>query len=279
MRWFDDYNEGRSYSEKVKPFGFVLRFSTPALIDLTKYNRKKVILDPDVKPVSPYHKKIALAAKDAFDRKTREQIDTNDLESYEQALAQYHLHPEDKFLNGDYLDRGTTQRRHVFATEIQYIGKESNKWEEQFYFGFDPEEEIRYGARPATRKSIARAVRKIVDTFGLRATAKKIGISRGKLSKLLENGFSGCQQEFLQRILGIVGRINSRLDQEKREISELLRLARREICKIGITEFARRLDMDPANLSKMIEGKRAFSALACGRLQDYFGSKSPARKG
>jgi len=56
------------------------------------------------------------------------------------SLAQYHLHPEDKFLNGDFLDRGTTIRRHVRVTEIEYIGKESNKWEDHYYFGFDPED-------------------------------------------------------------------------------------------------------------------------------------------
>ena len=25
-------------------------------------------------------------------------------------------------------------------TEIEYIGKESNKWEDHYYFGFDPED-------------------------------------------------------------------------------------------------------------------------------------------
>jgi hypothetical protein len=38
---------------------------------------------------------------------------------YREALAQFHLHPEDKFENGDYLDRGRTERRHVIATSIQ----------------------------------------------------------------------------------------------------------------------------------------------------------------
>ena len=63
-----------------------------------------------------------------------------------------------------------------------------------------------------------------------------------------------------------VGRIKPRLDKDNRHASELLRLAKLEARKIGITEFASRLHIDPANLSKMIEGKRALSASVHGRL-------------
>jgi hypothetical protein len=60
--------------------------------------------------------------------------------TYAQALAQYHLRPESKFLNGDYCDRGRTDRRHVIAAQIVHIGKESNKWEEQYFGGDDDDE-------------------------------------------------------------------------------------------------------------------------------------------
>jgi len=56
-----------------------------------------------------------------------------------QALLRYHLHPEAKFLGGDYTHRGLTRRRHIQVTEIQRIGKEANRWEEQFHLGADPE--------------------------------------------------------------------------------------------------------------------------------------------
>jgi hypothetical protein len=52
-------------------------------------------------------------------------------------LAQYHLCPEAKFLNGDFCDRGLTERRHVIATQLVHIGKEANKWEEQHFLGED----------------------------------------------------------------------------------------------------------------------------------------------
>lgn len=40
---------------------------------------------------------------------------------------QYHLSPEDKFTNGQFLDRGRTERRHVVATGFAWIGKEANR--------------------------------------------------------------------------------------------------------------------------------------------------------
>jgi hypothetical protein len=57
------------------------------------------------------------------------------LKTYAQALAQYHLRPEAKFENGDYFDSGPTRCRHLQATQINYIGKEANRWEEQFFLG------------------------------------------------------------------------------------------------------------------------------------------------
>ena len=55
--------------------------------------------------------------------------------TYAEALAQYHFRPEAKFLNGDYWTAGVTERRHVVATQIVHIGKEANKWEEQYFLG------------------------------------------------------------------------------------------------------------------------------------------------
>jgi hypothetical protein len=53
-------------------------------------------------------------------------VGASELLTYAEALAQYHLRPESKFLNGDFSDRGRTERRHVIATQIVHIGKEAN---------------------------------------------------------------------------------------------------------------------------------------------------------
>jgi hypothetical protein len=57
-----------------------------------------------------------------------------------------------KFENGDYLDSGPTSRRHVQATQINYIGKEANRWEEHFFLGMDEEAAIEYVIRILRRR-------------------------------------------------------------------------------------------------------------------------------
>jgi hypothetical protein len=42
------------------------------------------------------------------------------LKTYAEILAQYHLSPEDKFLNGQFLNRGRAERRLVIATDFVF---------------------------------------------------------------------------------------------------------------------------------------------------------------
>jgi len=67
------------------------------------------------------------APKTAFDRETGKPVTLELLMSYAEALAQYHLRPESKFLNGDFCDRGRTERQHVIATQNRSYRQEANK--------------------------------------------------------------------------------------------------------------------------------------------------------
>jgi hypothetical protein len=273
LRWFDKYNDGLPYARKLKPFGFVSAFSAQTLIETprSKPRQPNCNANSRLKPVAPFDGNPVVAAQNAFDRMTREPVPSEYLKTYQQALAQYHLHPEDKFLNGDFLDRGTTLRRHIRVTEIEYIGKESNKWEDQYYFGFDADEEIRYGSKPVDAGSLFNAIRAIVDTQKLRTSARQLGISRSKLSKLLENELSGCAPAFLQRISRIVAAINSKLSRESKRDLYLSKFAKAEIKRVGISKLALEVGLDPANFAKMISEVRPLSAFARERLAAYFG--------
>lgn len=147
--------------------------------------RKKV---KPVQPIAPYTDDPATAAQTAFDQKEREEISGEMLKSYRQVLAQYHMHPEMKFLNGDYLDRGTLQRRHVHAETVRHIGKEANKWEQQFYIGVDEEAELDYGAAPGHEEKALERLRNRVEVAGLRAVAKATGMSERHLGGLGRGG-------------------------------------------------------------------------------------------
>src|SRR5437899_9372964 len=91
---------------------------------------------------------VTTAAQKAFDRETTAPVDPETLMNYRRTLAQYHLHPETKFIGADYTETGQTRRRHIRAFGIDHIGKEANRWEDRFYLGEDPEAQITYaGAR------------------------------------------------------------------------------------------------------------------------------------
>jgi hypothetical protein len=272
LRWFDEHNDGLPYSRKLKPFGFVSAFSAKPLIEvgLSKSKTRKSPPGVQLKPVAPFHKNPAIAAQSAFDRVTRTPIAIEHLKTYQQALAQYHLHPEDKFLNGDYLDRGATIRRHVRVTEIEYIGKESNKWEDQYYFGFDPDEEIRYGSKPQAAASLFEAIQEIIAVRGLRETARDMIISRSTLSKLLKQQFADCSPADLQRYSRIVADINSEEEQKLQKYSQLLELAKLEVQKLGIAELARKIDFDQSNLQKIFSGERKLNLNLVNALTEYF---------
>ena len=52
-----------------------------------------------------------------------------------EALHAYPNRPETKFLNGGAYDTGPTERCHVIATHVQMIGKEADRWEEEYFLG------------------------------------------------------------------------------------------------------------------------------------------------
>ena len=79
------------------------------------------------KPIAPFERDPALAARMAFDRETGEPVPVEQLKTYREALALYHLSAEDKFENGGPCDIGTTRRRHIEVTGMTLIGKEANK--------------------------------------------------------------------------------------------------------------------------------------------------------
>ena len=107
--------------------------------------------------------------------------------TYAEALAQYHLRPEAKFLNGDFCDRGRTERRHVIATQLVHIGKEANKWEEQHFLGEDEDAEIEYGVDEAA-SGLDDGLRTACQAIGQREVARQLGVSRTALRRALKYG-------------------------------------------------------------------------------------------
>jgi hypothetical protein len=118
---------------------------------------------------------------------------------YSEALAQYHLRPEAKFLNGDFFDRGRTERRHVVAVQILHIGKEANRWEEQYFLGPDDEAEIEYGVGQ-TADDLNVGLRELCRELGERETARKLEISRTALRRAMRLGVEAMSRAMLRRL-------------------------------------------------------------------------------
>jgi hypothetical protein len=192
LGWFDDYNDGKPYTERVKPFGFLLGFhaskrpalrrTAPEAGQVSPNRRKRGLagLAKPPQPVAPFHKNPRDAIAACFDRETGRPVKREELETYREALAQYHVHPETKFLNGRPYDRGVTQPRHVrisSSADIRHIGKEANKWEEQFYLGFDVDAQIDYGIEPEAQEKLLIELRRVAKAHPRQVVADAIGIS------------------------------------------------------------------------------------------------------
>ncbi len=136
-RWMATWNATRAYADRVKPFGFMTTFQPRAMqrvelvAEAEASRRGRPSKRAQVRPIAPFNRGPAEAVASAFDRETGHPVRANQLKTYAEALAQYHLHPEDKFLGGDYWDEGRTDRRHVISIAVRLIGKEANRWEEQ----------------------------------------------------------------------------------------------------------------------------------------------------
>jgi hypothetical protein len=100
------------------------------------------------------------------------------LKSYKQAMARYHRQPEAKFRNGESVDCGLTQRRHVKVKGVLAIGKEANRWEEQFYLGEDPQAQIIYGQSERDRERQRQESVAEIERWGVRRLSRETGCKR-----------------------------------------------------------------------------------------------------
>ena len=134
LNWVARWNQGKPYEQQIRPFGFLLAFMprkglfapfTATFIDSPRRGRPRGT--DALAPIAPYDNDPGRALSKVFDRLKGKPVRRDQLKTYAQDLAQYHLSPELKFANGDRLDRGRTERRHVVATGFVWIGKEANQ--------------------------------------------------------------------------------------------------------------------------------------------------------
>jgi hypothetical protein len=277
LRWFKKHNKNRSYREQVRPFGFLCALQGARDLQMleqldalaaeprrwTKL-RKARMHSPRV--VSPFDPDPEVAGTRAFDRDTGDPVPVEQLLTYHQVLAQYHLHPDPKFHGTDYGDCGPTDRRHIEAIGFEYIGKEANRWEEQFYLGEDPEAQVLYGSSDEDRDRQLEVLSEAAKRYGQRALARVTKQPREKLAGVLK-GMRPVGSREASRMTASVEQLDENDRQQREREAELIEDVRKRCEAVGLREFARQAHVDPSNLAKVLEGKRSRSNWIISRLR------------
>jgi hypothetical protein len=274
MHWFDTYNEGRPYTDKVRPFGFLNAYQvkSPAQRDprtlplrTDPKGKRESMATWEPKVVSPFDPDPAVAVTRCFDRETGEPVPAELLKTYQQAVAQYHLHPESKFIGGNYTDSGVLRRRHVQvpATDgIEQIGKEANHWEERSQTGDDPASQIKYGRSGGSRDELRDRVACACEAHGVRAVARAADLAHSVVLRFLKDG----GQPDADTVRKIQGGLTTLAADETRERA-VLEWAREEGGMIGLRQLADTAGVDRANLRAVFAGRRKVSPVMLAKLE------------
>ena len=254
LRWFKRHNDGLPYRDQVKPFGFLLNLSADPLASAETFDRKRKGRPRNAKaarPIAPFDRDPVIVALTAFDRDTGDRIPAEMLKTYAQSLAQYHLHPEAKFLRGGFVDHGTTARRHVSVKGVRHIGKESTDWEEQMFLSLNADPVPDYGSAPASDAAILANLHVLNRQLGRTALARELGLSMARIRTSLSGNavaIARCRSR-IELKLALLTELANRDDDGCH--AEILKL-REEVKRTGLRRVARRLAIDPSNLRRRL---------------------------
>jgi hypothetical protein len=134
------YNLGRRFSEQIKPYNFLMSVQVAPFSHPAGYPRVRFQLTAPWEPDPRRWLELEWADRYSGDRFRIHTIgapcpDSVKVKTNRDVLDRYRTHPEPKSLGPDLQPcgrrtRGLLKRRPVIATEISYIGKESNRLEE-----------------------------------------------------------------------------------------------------------------------------------------------------
>ncbi len=258
LRWLKPYNDRlENYADQVKPFG--------ALYALHAKKRRADFTGPgaltgkspvDIHPIAPFHPDRAMAITQAFDRITGEPISVDQLQTYADALKRYPYKQESKFLNGEAFDRGTTEPRHVIASEIHYIGKEADRWEEDFLIGLGFEPMTKFGRHPKAAVEVYTDIRMAVRIHGAKPVADATGLARSIIAKICAGTFVRTKVPHEKIHAALQRLIFERLKRDRENRARVEMWERTILAEGGLRAAGRVLGLDPSNMSKAIRDFR-----------------------
>jgi transcriptional regulator with XRE-family HTH domain len=207
--------------------------------------------------VALYDSDRAIAARSCVDRLTGEPIDHSALKTYADVLGPFQFRPEHKMLNARPRDSGVTERRHIVVDKVERIGKETNMYEEQQAWGYNPADDPVYSPAPDDTEWLLDRARADRKELGSGRIADRAGIEPSKLSRIL-NAKRSPIRGLLQQAVASADelRVEQRRRQERAE--QLVELLLRVKSERGITvaALASELGVGSSTLSWILSGKR-----------------------
>jgi hypothetical protein len=268
LDWFKEYNKKKPYAEQVRPFNSMFALQA-------KPRHKRALAEDsssngvELSPVAPFDRNLRRALTICFNRRTGLPIRPRLLRTYFEQLAQFHLNPEAKVENANYLDTGFTGPRHINAVAVQYIGKETNRLEEQLYLGEDDEALISYGFAERSSKFVRKHIYDVCLKFGSARLAKMSRLSSAQLTRILDGEVRLTSKSLSKLRNGI-----NALEQDAQDSENMVAKLREECNRSSIRQVARELGLDPANLSKILRGQRSITSDTRGKLMKFFRTHS-----
>lgn len=185
LRWMDPVNGDRSYPDRVKPFGLLYCLhAKKRTYDFTGVEALEGATAKEMHPIAPFHPDRDIAVSQAFDRITGEPVVRDQLKTYADMLASYPYRQESKFRNAEAFERGETTPRHVIASEIHNIGKEADRWEEDFLIGLGFDPMTMFGRNPDDAAELFNAIREAATLYGQKPVADATGLARGSIDRI-----------------------------------------------------------------------------------------------
>ncbi len=257
--WFDRFNKDRPDCEQVKAFNFFLSYqvSPTALYAAIASGDMDASFVDDGLPavVAPFDDDPVRGATRCFDRRSGRPVPVSALATYREAVADYHLHAESKFANAETTDRGVTERRHIQAVAVEYIGKEANRWEEQYYLGEMPDAQIEYGTSAKGKCQLLKLIAQAARKFGKSTLANVADLSRQQLSKVMALQSRPRPQTVKALLRAITDLETERASRRATDAAAIAQM-RRLVEASNLSAVSARLGIDPSNLAKMLTGKR-----------------------
>ena len=253
LAWFTDFNRDQPYARRVKPFNFLLEFYARRPDEMARLGllRTSDHTKRRPKPVSPYSRNPYGMLPRVRDRVTRDSVGQEWLRTSAETLRGYHRHPEAKFLDGDYLDRGPTRRRHVLVHTIEDIGKEADKWDDEEPLSADNEYTVSYGVSDTARASMFAVIRSVSK----RKLARAAQVSTRSIpsDEIAAGELSDAELRLLFEVAAALAE-----GERKQEASDaaFVRWLAERVEERGLKIVAGELEYDPANLLKVMIGKR-----------------------